>query len=97
MPDGPLGNVLATVDVTSGKIQTAGDPSLRSVFGIATSLTDPLIVVQTAIPGSTDRYTLALAAAGADDFCSDALLGRRSGLLARRRLRGVFGPLEGPS
>lgn len=68
LPDGPLGNVLATVDVASGRTQTAGDPSLRSVFGIAVSLTDPVIVVQTAIPGSTDRYTLAIATAGSNDF-----------------------------
>lgn len=68
LPNSSLGNVLATVSAGGGKIQTAGDPALRSVFGIATSLTDPVIVVQTAIPGSTDRYTLAVAAAGLPDF-----------------------------
>lgn len=68
LPDGPLGNVLATVGATGGEIQTSGDPSQRSVVGIATSLTDPLIVVQTAIPGTADRYTLALATAGSREF-----------------------------
>lgn len=68
LPDGPLGNVLATVSATGGTIQTSGDPSQRSVFGIATSLNDPLIVVQTAIPGTEDRYTLALATAGSREF-----------------------------
>ncbi|MCO5318748.1 MAG: hypothetical protein M9942_09955 [Microthrixaceae bacterium] len=68
LPDGPLGNVLATVNVSTGKKELHGDPSLRSVFGIAGSLTDPVVVVQTEIPGTDDRYTLALAAPGSDDF-----------------------------
>ncbi len=68
LPDGPLGNVLATVDVASGKAETWGDPSQRSVIGIAVSLTDPMIVVQTAAPGTADRYTLALAVPGSREF-----------------------------
>jgi hypothetical protein len=68
LPDGPLGNVLAIVDAAGGDIHTSGDPSQRSVIGIATSLNDPLVVVQTAIPGSSDRYTLALAMPGSREF-----------------------------
>lgn len=68
LPAGPLGDVLASVNVASGRVVSSGDPSQRSVFGVAGSLTDPVVVVQTEIPGTTDPYTLALAAPGADDF-----------------------------
>lgn len=68
LPDGPLGNVLATVNVNTLKVSTAGDPSLRSVIGVAGSLTDPVLVVQTAIPGTADRYTLALGVPGSSTF-----------------------------
>ena len=66
LPAGPLGNVVRIVDVQGDLMSTSGDPSLRDAFGVATSLTDPVLVVQTRIPGTEDRYTLALAGGGAE-------------------------------
>lgn len=66
LPTGTLGNVLRLVDTDGALLSSAGDPALRDIFGVATSLTDPVVMVQSRIPGTPDRYTLALAGAGTE-------------------------------
>ncbi len=61
LPKGPLGNVLKLVNLAGAVTTTIGDPSLRSIVGVNWSPADPVMVVESEIPGSTNRYTLSLA------------------------------------
>jgi hypothetical protein len=73
LPDGPLGNVLKVLDRRGTVLSVLGDPSLRSVVGVTWSPGDPLMAVETEIPGTNDRYTLSIAADGGDGLTSTVL------------------------
>lgn len=64
LPSGVLGNVVKTVARDGSALAVVGDPSLRSYIGITWSLIDPLMVLESVIPGTTDRYTLSLGVSG---------------------------------
>lgn len=73
LPDGPLGNVLKVVNRNGELLSTIGDPSLRSVVGVSWSPADPVMMVDSEIPGSDDRYTLSIAAEGSDSLAPTTL------------------------
>ncbi|MFM7062894.1 MAG: hypothetical protein ACKO04_05295 [Actinomycetes bacterium] len=60
-----LGNVVKTVSVTGALVGRLGDPSLRSAIGLTWSATTQLLVIQSAVPGTSRRYTLSVATPGA--------------------------------
>jgi hypothetical protein len=67
LPEGVLGNVVKVVDRTGAPIATIGDPSTRSMVGIATSQSDDLMILESVAPDTGAPYTLALASAGAPE------------------------------
>ena len=73
LPEGPLGNVLKVLDRKGTVLSVLGDPSLRSVVGVTWSPGDPLMAVETEIPGTNDRYTMSIAADGGDGLTSTVL------------------------
>ncbi|MGI9577588.1 MAG: TolB family protein [Microthrixaceae bacterium] len=73
LPDGPLGNVLKIINRSGDVVSTIGDPSLRSVVGVNWSPADPVMVVDTEIPGSDDRYTMSIAAEGNETLAPTTL------------------------
>jgi hypothetical protein len=54
------------VNTAGDVVATFGDPSVRSVIGVQWSPADPVMVVESEIPGTSDRYTLAVASEGGD-------------------------------
>jgi hypothetical protein len=71
LPTGVYGNVVKTVTRKGGVTSIMGVPTERSFIGINWSLIDPLMVLESVIPGSEDRYTLLVAAGNAEaDFPS---------------------------
>lgn len=71
LPSGVMGNVVKIVTRKGGVTGAVGVPTERSFIGINWSLIDPLMVLESVIPGSEDRYTLLVAAGQAEaDFAS---------------------------
>ncbi len=68
LPTGYLGDVVRIVDREGKAIQRIGDPSTRSVSGIATSSTDDFLLLETTIPGTSNPYTLSTASSGSDQI-----------------------------
>ncbi len=73
LPSGPLGDILKVVDRAGNVVSTIGDPSLRSVVGVNWSPADPVMVVDSEIPGTTDRYTLSIATEGSNELAPTTL------------------------
>ncbi len=67
LPEGVLGNVVRVVERTGTPKTTIGDPSTRSMVGIAASLTDDLLILESVAPDTLEPYTLMLATFGAAD------------------------------
>jgi hypothetical protein len=67
LPEGVLGNVVRVVERTGAEVATIGDPSTRSIVGIAASLTDDLMVLESVAPDTLEPYTLMLATFGAPE------------------------------
>jgi hypothetical protein len=66
LPSGVLGNAVKVVTrrgVVSGVL---GNPAERSFIGISQSLIDPLLLLESVIPGTEDRYTFLVAAGSAE-------------------------------
>ena len=68
LPEGALGNVVKVVDRTGAPVVRLGDPSTRSMVGIASSLSDDLLMLESVAPDTGKPYTLALATAGSDEL-----------------------------
>ena len=68
LPEGALGNVVKVVDRTGAEVVRLGDPSTRSMVGIASSLSDDLLMLESVAPDTGKPYTLALATAGSDEL-----------------------------
>ena len=66
LPQGVLGNVVKIVARTGEQVNRLGDPSLRSYVGIAWSPADDLLVLESVVPGTTQRYTLVAATSGTE-------------------------------
>ncbi len=73
LPDGPLGNVLKVLNRSGALVSTIGDPSLRSIISVTWSPADPVMAVESGIPGTSDRYTLSVAAEGNDSLSPTTL------------------------
>lgn len=58
LPEGVLGNVVKIVSKEGVLISRLGDPSVRSYVGITWSPADDLLVLDSVIPGTDQRYTL---------------------------------------
>lgn len=66
LPEGALGNVVKVVERTGEPVVRIGDPSTRSMVGIASSLSDDLMMLESVAPDTGKPYTLALATSGSD-------------------------------
>ena len=66
LPQGVLGNVVKVVDRSGAVRNTIGDPSVRSYVGITWSPADDLMILDSVIPGTTQKYTLVAATTTAD-------------------------------
>ncbi|CAB4917271.1 unannotated protein [freshwater metagenome] len=66
LPEGVLGNVVKVVDRTGAAVMRIGDPSTRSMVGLASSKSDDLMLLESVIPGTNNPYTLAAATSGSD-------------------------------
>jgi hypothetical protein len=66
LPEGVLGNVVKVVDRTGAAVMRIGDPSTRSMVGLASSKSDDLMLLESVIPGTDNPYTLAAATSGSD-------------------------------
>jgi hypothetical protein len=64
MPQGVLGNVVKVVDRSGTAIATVGDPSVRSYVGVTASPADNIMILDSQIPGTRQRYTLVVAIPG---------------------------------
>lgn len=73
LPEGALGNVVKIVDRTGAEVVRIGDPSTRSMVGIASSQSDDLLLVESVAPDTGKPYTLALATAGSDELTPTVL------------------------
>ena len=58
LPEGGLGNVVKFVSKEGAVVSRLGDPSLRSYVGVTWSPADDLLVLDSVIPGTDQRYTL---------------------------------------
>lgn len=58
LPEGVLGNVVKFVSKEGVAVSRLGDPSLRSYVGVTWSPADDLLVLDSVIPGTDQRYTL---------------------------------------
>ncbi len=67
LPTGALGHVVKVVDRTGAEVVRIGDPSTRSMVGIATSTADDLMMLESVAPDTGKPYTLALATSGSSD------------------------------
>jgi hypothetical protein len=66
LPTGVLGNVVKIVSRTGEAVSRLGDPSLRSYVGVTWSPADDLLLLESVIPGTTQRYTLVAATSGTE-------------------------------
>lgn len=66
MPQGVLGNVVKVVDRAGLVSTTIGDPSVRSYVGVTASPADDLMILDSVVPGTRQRYTLVAATSGLD-------------------------------
>ncbi|MEI7886707.1 MAG: hypothetical protein WCJ04_04870 [Actinomycetes bacterium] len=66
LPEGVLGNVVKVVDRTGAPVIRIGDPSTRSIVGVASSKSDDLLLLESVIPGTKDPYTLSAATSGSN-------------------------------
>lgn len=73
LPEGALGNVVKVVDRNGQPVVRLGDPSTRSMVGIASSSSDDLLMLESVAPDTGKPYTLALATAGSDDLIPTVL------------------------
>ena len=67
LPEGVLGNVVRVVGRDGSDAGRIGDPSTRSMVGIAASGSDDLMVLESVAPDTGRPYTLVLATFGADE------------------------------
>jgi hypothetical protein len=58
LPEGVLGNVVKIVTLAGAVSQVVGNPAERSFIAITQSPIDPLLILESVIPGTEDRYTL---------------------------------------
>ncbi len=68
LPEGALGNVVKVVDRAGAEVVRIGDPSTRSMVGIASSLSDDLMMIESVAPDTGKPYTLALGTSGSSDL-----------------------------
>ena len=73
LPQGPLGHVIKVVGRDGGEALTVGDPSVRSMVGINWSPSDPVLLVDSVIPGTEDRYTISVATGSGPDVAPTQL------------------------
>lgn len=73
LPSGALGNVVKVVDRSGALVVRLGDPSTRSMVGIASSLSDDLLMLESVAPDTGKPYTLALATTGTDELTPTVL------------------------
>ena len=66
LPVGVLGNVVKIVSRLGEPISRLGDPSVRSYVGVTWSPADDLLILQSVVPGTTQRYTLVAATSGTE-------------------------------
>ncbi len=62
LPDAGIGTVIRVVDKQGSGLAHIGDPSQRWMIGVHWSPADPIMLVESVVPGTDDRYTLAAAA-----------------------------------
>ncbi len=62
LPDAGIGTVIRVVDKQGSEVAHIGDPSQRWMIGVHWSPADPIMLVESVVPGTDDRYTLAAAA-----------------------------------
>lgn len=67
LPEGAMGNVVKVVERTGEPVVRIGDPSLRSMVSITSSLSDDLMMLESVAPDTGKPYTLALATSGSDE------------------------------
>jgi hypothetical protein len=67
LPEGEIGDVVKVVDRTGAPIVTIGDPSTRSMVGVASSQSDDLMILESVAPDTGRPYTLALASSGSSE------------------------------
>jgi hypothetical protein len=67
LPEGVLGDVVNVVDRTGAPIVTIGDPSTRSMVGVATSESDDLMILESVLPDTGRPFTLSLASSGSPE------------------------------
>lgn len=68
LPEGALGNVVKVVDRNGEEVVRLGDPSTRSMVGIAASQSDDLMMLESVAPDTGAPYTLTLATSGSDEL-----------------------------
>lgn len=73
LPEGELGNVVRVVDRTGAPVTRLGDPSTRSMVGVAYSSSDDLMLVESVAPDTGKPYTLALATGGSTELTPTVL------------------------
>jgi hypothetical protein len=73
LPDGELGNVVKVVDRTGEPRSRIGDPSLRSMTGIASSRSDDFLLLESINPVTRVPYTLSVASSVATDVTPTVL------------------------
>ena len=86
LPEGAIGNVVKIVDRTGAEVVRIGDPSTRSMVGIASSLSDDLLLVESVAPDTGKPYTVALRDVRLGRAHPDAAVGRRPRVLPGRQL-----------
>jgi hypothetical protein len=64
--DAPLGTVIKVVDREGKPLQRIGDPSTRSIVGMAWSPSEDIMIVASNVPGSNQPFTVAAATSGSD-------------------------------
>ncbi len=68
LPEGALGNVVKVVDRSGAVKVRLGDPSTRSMVGLASSFSDDLLLLESVAPDTGKPYTLSLATTGTDEI-----------------------------
>jgi hypothetical protein len=66
LPQGVLGDVVKVINRSGTITNTIGDPSVRSYTGITWSPSDDLMILDSVIPGTTQKYTLVAATTSAN-------------------------------
>lgn len=73
LPEGALGNVVKVVDRSGAVKVRLGDPSTRSMVGLASSFSDDLLLLESVAPDTGKPYTLSLATTGTDEITPTVL------------------------